>query len=215
MYRCEAKSVEGFVQQLAVSYVSKGYHFYVRGFVKGTKDPRDVDRTIITNYGLDISKYTRSRRKAKGQANIQYLRHERDFVILATSGVCDRFFIKEGRAIRNINRTPIRFRGYSVSYRGGKAHVRIDDEHYRELKSYFLDIAMHRRGEAIEAQFRQIRFEPYAPVRYQLLRIWYAVNQVRKKAGYEKISRDSLREKRYSVKALVEIPSYLELEQVA
>src|SRR6266478_807211 len=31
MYRCEARSVEGFVPQLAVSYVRNGYFFYVPG----------------------------------------------------------------------------------------------------------------------------------------------------------------------------------------
>ena len=30
-YRCEALTVSGFVQQLAVSYIANGYYFYVAG----------------------------------------------------------------------------------------------------------------------------------------------------------------------------------------
>jgi hypothetical protein len=30
-YRCEAVSVEGFIQQLAVAYVARGYLFYGTG----------------------------------------------------------------------------------------------------------------------------------------------------------------------------------------
>ena len=40
MYRCETGSVAGFVQQLAVSYLSHGYWFYVAGTVPDRKDPR-------------------------------------------------------------------------------------------------------------------------------------------------------------------------------
>ena len=40
MYRCEATSLAGFVQQIAVSYVANGYYFYVLGRVPDRKDPR-------------------------------------------------------------------------------------------------------------------------------------------------------------------------------
>jgi len=39
-YRCEATSVTGFIQQLAVGYVRHGYFFYVVGQVPEGKDPR-------------------------------------------------------------------------------------------------------------------------------------------------------------------------------
>ena len=210
-YLSEATSEAGFLQQLAVAYISKGYRYYVRGYVKRTKDPRKVDLKIINEFGLDISKHTRFRRKAKGMANIQYLRFERDFVILATPGKCDRFYIQEEKSVRSINKTPIRFHNYSIGYRGGKVHVRIEDERYRELKSYFLDIALHRKADAVEAEFRKVWFEPYAPVRAQLLRIWYQVNQIRKKAGYEPLSKDCIRVRRRQVTALLQEPSYLTL----
>jgi hypothetical protein len=39
MYRCEATSVAGFVQQLAVAYVRNGYWFYVQGTIPKRKSP--------------------------------------------------------------------------------------------------------------------------------------------------------------------------------
>jgi hypothetical protein len=49
--RCEAKSLEGFVQQLAVGLVSRGYWFYVTGWIPERKDPRAVDEKLGKLYG--------------------------------------------------------------------------------------------------------------------------------------------------------------------
>ena len=73
-YRCEASSVEGFIQQLAVSYVKNGYFFYVTGTIPESKDPRETDQKILTQYGIEVSKFTRARRKKAGSANLHYLR---------------------------------------------------------------------------------------------------------------------------------------------
>ena len=62
-YRCVAASVEGFVQQLACNLVNKGYWYYAVGNIPQKKDPAVVDRKLIIRYGLDISKWTRARRK--------------------------------------------------------------------------------------------------------------------------------------------------------
>ena len=47
MYRCEVTSVEGLVQQLAVSCLANGYWFYVTGTVPPHKDRRAVDAKLI------------------------------------------------------------------------------------------------------------------------------------------------------------------------
>ena len=39
-YRCEASTLEGFIQQLAVAYLSHGYYFYICGTVPEGKDPK-------------------------------------------------------------------------------------------------------------------------------------------------------------------------------
>jgi hypothetical protein len=65
-YRCEATSVEGFVQQVAVQYLRHGYWFYVAGSVPASKDAGAVDRKLIARYGIAVSSKERTRRKRPG-----------------------------------------------------------------------------------------------------------------------------------------------------
>jgi hypothetical protein len=195
VYRTEATSIGGFIQQLAVSFVGKGYFFYVIGSIPEGKNPRVVDDKLIARYGIDISKWARARRKQAGTANLQYIRFERFFVILATHGR-HRFFDDEASCIKDIRRTPIRFAGYSVSYRGGHSHVRIEQEEYKQMKAYFLNLAVHRSLVTLERELASISFEPYAPVRRQLLCILRAVNRARKKAGFTPVTKHVFRFKR-------------------
>lgn len=195
MYRAEAQSIEGFIQQLAVSYLPHGYYFYVTGWVPDGKDPRLVDAKLIQRYQIDRSKWDRARRKAAGKANLHYLRQGRFFLLVATHGE-HAFFEQEANLIRDARRVPIKFAGYSVSYRGGHSHVRIEQEQYKCVKSYLLDMALHRSAEHLERALGGLPFEPYAPVRRQLLSLLRAVNQVRKTAGFETIDRSCLRFKR-------------------
>ena len=50
-YRCEATSVAGFIQQVAVAYLARGYWFYVAGQIPAHKDLQTVDRKLIEKYG--------------------------------------------------------------------------------------------------------------------------------------------------------------------
>lgn len=197
-YRCEATSVAGFIQQLAVAYVGRGYFFYVTGDIPEKKDARAVDERIIDKYGIAIGKTARARRKAAGLANLQYLRHRHRFVLLATRGT-HIFFEQEGRLIRDVRETPIKFAGYAVSYRSGHPHVRIEQRRYLELKAFFADVAAHRSKEWLEAELRQLPFEPYAPVRAQLFSILRSVNQRREFARFELVSPASIRVRRHVV----------------
>jgi hypothetical protein len=199
MYRCEATSVEGFVQQVAVSYVGHGYWFYVSGTIPEHKNPRAVDAKLIERYGVDISKWARARRKRAGLANMQYIRHERFFLLLATAGE-HIFFQEEAENIRDVRRIPVRFAGYSVSYRGGHPHVRIDREAYNLMKAYLLETAMGNSAETLANAFRGIPFAPYAPVRRQMLNIHRAVNRVRKTASLGDVPMDGLRLRRSAIR---------------
>lgn len=198
-YRCEATSVAGFVQQLAVSYVGHGYFLYVAGEIPARKDPREVDAKLITKYGLAVGKTTRARRKAAGFANVQYIRYRHFFVLAATPGR-HALFIEEARSIRDARDVPIKFAGYSISYRAGHPHVRIEESRFRGLKAYFEEIAVHRSREPLEAELRRMNFEPYAPVRSQLHTILRAVNRRRELAQFETVSPSVLRMKRRIVK---------------
>src|SRR4051794_4528459 len=142
-YRCVATSVGGFIQQLAVSYVGRGYWFYVTGVIPERKDPGLTDRKLIARYGVGLSKWARARRKRAGWAGVQYIRHGHFFILLATPGRhC--FFEDEAALIRDVRRRPVRYAGYSVGFQGGHPHVRIARPDYNELKAYFLDLARRR-----------------------------------------------------------------------
>jgi hypothetical protein len=203
-YRCEARTLAGFVQQLAVGYVAHGYFFYTTGRVPDRKDPRLVDAKLVERYGVDVSVWSRARRRAAGEASVQYLRHERFFVLLATAGT-HRLFTEE-RDMRDFRESPLRYRGYSVSSRfstvTGRRHasVRIDRESYLGLKARLLELAPHRSVEGLSIEFARIPFEPYAPVRRQYLNLLRAVNRERARAGYETVPQSCLRLRRRPVR---------------
>jgi hypothetical protein len=202
-YRAEATSLEGFVQQIACCYLRHGYWFYVTGHIPKSKDPATVDRKLIEKYGIGVSESTRARRKQLGKANLQYLRFERRFVILATHGEHP-FFHSESGSIHDIRHIPLKVGGYFISYRpGGRtrcgapdqkahAHVEIERHRYLELKAWFLELAVHRSVEKLSLAFYELPFEPYAPVRRQLLNILRAVNKARCKAGYRPVPAEVL-----------------------
>jgi hypothetical protein len=180
-----------------------GYWWYVSGIVPEWKVPTTVDSKLVAKYGIAISESTRRRRKKLGMANLQYLRYDRHFVILATAG---RHYFRENEAgaIRDIRRVPIKFHGYSISYRpGGRtrsgeldprwhAHVAIERERYKEIRAHLLDLAAHRSPERLALEFYRLPFEPYAPIRRQFLNLLRAVNRARKAAGFELLPKEIL-----------------------
>ena len=201
-YRFEATSVEGFVQQLAVNYVARGYYFYVTGVVPEGKDPWAIDRKLMTKYDVAISKWTRSRRKAAGRPNVQYLRHGRFWVLIATRGKGHPFFVEERTTLKDIREEPLKFASYAVSARWWEkrgrwvAHVGIEQGFYKELKAHLVELALRRSAQKLEREFWNLPFEPYAPVRRQVVTIWKLVNEKRKVAGFPALSQDCLRLRR-------------------
>lgn len=199
MYRCVCQSVDGLIQQVAVSYLSNGYVFYVTGQVPDGKDPSKVDAKLIERYGIDVSKWSRARLKRAGRANVQYIRLRELFVLMATHGEHD-FFRLEGDRVRDVRRVPLKVFGYALSVKRGHAHVRIEREEFKRLKAHFLNRAVHRRAEVLEDDLRALSYEPYAPVRRQLLQLVRGVNRVRRLAGYEPIPYEVLRLRRRIVR---------------
>ena len=197
--RFEITSLEGFIQQLAVSCVGKGYVHYVTGRIPEHKDPRTVDEKFAEKYRLGMSKWSRYRRKRVGFANLRYLRFERFFVLIATNGVHD-FFEEEAGNIRDCRRVPIKFGGYAISSQNGRVHVRIEREQYNLLKACFLELAVKRKAETLEAIIARLPFEPYAPVRRQLLNLVRGMNKARKLAGFEALSFSCVRMRRRIVR---------------
>lgn len=202
-YRAEATSVEGFVQQIACCYLRYGYWFYVCGRIPIGKDPKAIDAKLIEKYGIGVSESTRARRKQSGYANLQYIRHDRFFVLLATKGVHP-FFEEESQSIRDIRRIPIRYAGYSISYRRGgmtrsgssdpkwHAHVRMDRRQYLDLRACLTEWANTASSESLAKTLSELPVAAYAPVRRQLLNLLRRVNSVLKTRGKSLIDASAL-----------------------
>lgn len=210
MYHCQANSVQGFIQQLAVSYITHGYWFYVTGHIPWRKDPRKTDEKLIGKYDLDLSKWTRARRKKAGMANVQYLRRNQFFVLLATPG--KHLFFQSEVGIQDIRRKPIHFAGYSVGCRLGQdghyhASVRIEREEFRSLVQDFERMARFASVADLTACFWALPYAPYAPIRRQLLLLLRRVNAKRKVAGHELVTASALRLKRRPVSPFRKPPS--------
>lgn len=210
-YRCVTTSVRGFVQQIACCYLRHGYWWYVTGEIPERKDPLLIDQKLIRKYEIDSGEWRRAWRKKQGLANMQYLRHERFFVLLATQGQHP-FFAEEASEVRDIRISPLRYRGYAISYRpGGRtrtgerdprwhAHVQIDRRRYSEIKAWFEEYATRRKVDWLSECFVRLPYEPYAPVRRQQLNILRSVNRQRKTAGLQQLPTTVLRLRRRVVK---------------
>jgi len=226
-YRYIATTREGFVQQLAVAYVRHGYFFFVTGRVPDGKDPCRTDDKLMSRYGIRGTKDSRYKRKRRGLANLQYIRFGRDWVMLATKGEHD-WFQQERGNIRDVRRVPLVACGYSITLalggnklnrdktpgvigpeRDGKNRVRIQISKaaFRDLKAEFLTHARIRSIDWYRMRFYHAGYEPYAPVRKQLLNLLRMVNQERAAAGLEKIKPDCIRYQRKIVKPFEELQS--------
>ena len=200
--RSVASSLDGFIHYLVTGLICRGYRHYVTGVIPDGKDATKVDAKLLSRYGADVSTATRWRRKKNGYANIKYLRYDRFFVLIATTGVSD--FFKTESDIKDIHVHPIRVGGYSISFRkdsmakrGGlpdrrRVHVRIEDNHFMELLAEFEHYATRMSAQRLMAKFYNLPYRGYAPVRTQLCQLLRAVNKRRKKARKSKLPKECL-----------------------
>lgn len=216
-YRWEAASITGFVQQLACNYLPHGYWFYVSGRIPEGKSIAATDQKLTDKYQIAMNRAQRSRRKKAGLANLHYLRYERDWLIVATHGA-HQFFLEEAASVRDVRKHPIHFAGYSLTVRRGeflrkeaeqveaatdgkyRVRVQIARDQLRMLKPYLFELATKRSADWMGRGLWNLPFEPYAPVRKQLLALLRVINARRQAAGLSKLSTGVLRMKRSIVK---------------
>lgn len=216
-FRYEATSLTGLIQYLAANVLPHGYWFYIQGHVPDGKDPCAVDAKLIGKYGIAISRQERARRKRQGLANLHYLRWGLSFWLLATHGA-HRFFAEESLRIRDVRRIPIQIGGYSLAVKmggflkrhAGEAQATKDHRHrvrvqiarrdYARWKAHFLELARHRSAGQLAEELSQLPFEPYAPIRKQLLNLVRLINQMRSATGFQQVSPDVLRYQRRIVR---------------
>jgi hypothetical protein len=74
--------------------------------------------------------------------------------------------------------------------------VRIDREVLKGIRAYLLGVATTRGVGELVKEFRELPFEPYRPVRFQLHRLRDEVNDRRKAAGLRPIPERAVRKYR-------------------
>ncbi|MEM9358649.1 MAG: hypothetical protein AAGB04_20915, partial [Pseudomonadota bacterium] len=208
-----ATSRQGYIQQIVSGWVRNGYYFYVQGKLRENKDSEQFDHKVITRYPVVMKAGRRFSRRQRGVINVAYLRYKKHWIMLATRGKHEE--TKEGfldwRAteaanIRNcMHGQPIKVFGYSISYVRGdyvlkrigngatardyqyRVRVQISREGMVVLKAFLLGNATSHSEEWLRDQFWNVPYEPYAPVRKQLLNLLRQVNAVRSAAGLSKL----------------------------
>lgn len=202
MYKCETTTVTGFIQQLACVYLRSGYVRAACGVLPEGKDAAEFDRKQIGRYRLDdVTARMRWRRRREGHANVQYIRHDRVFAILASDGTHEVFEEEEGRVVRDLRERPLLAFGYSLRVANGHVQVRIAEREYRAFAGEVLHLAPRERmTDKIAGRFRWLPYESYAPVRGQLFGLLAAVNEQRKQSGLELVPADVVRTRRRIVR---------------
>ena len=187
----QVTSVAGLLRMLTGSLMPKDYSFYAVGSFKDERQARSAEFNIINKYKIVPSKDQRHGRKKKGLANVRLLRYRTDYVIFATPG--SHFFYENESHIYDVRMEPLECLGYSISFIDGHSCVSLSLETEKTLRSYFLAIALKRKAPRLAQEFRSLPWLPYAPVRAQLLSILTAVNERRKKAGYQEVPASAIR----------------------
>ncbi len=185
-YKYEVTSLVGYLQRVATHLLPKGYFFFVQGVVPEGKEPAALDAKLLEKYDVVKTEGARRWRKSQGLGNVQYVRFDRWWMLLATHGD---HAIREGEGanLKDVRRTPLRIGDYTVYVKRGeylkkyspdesaapdgrwRVRVLIAREPYQELCAYFLSIACHRRAEALAEELYSLPYVPYAPVRKQLV----------------------------------------------
>jgi hypothetical protein len=171
----------GMVQQL-VTLVAKGYRYYFVGRMKADAEPEAFDRRLRDYYDADLPKWTRERRRSRGEATARYLRHDDWFIVLVTEGTAERFWREDKHRARDVRSVPIRFRGYSISFRpGGYRRVSSEERVWRQAmwRAYREARAQGEQGHAPPPAARDMKWhvhvrmddETYAGVKAYFLNI--------------------------------------------
>ena len=214
-YRCVATSIEGFLFQLSVSYITNGkYFFYVMGEVPAWRPEAELDSRMLKRYGVAISKFARCRRRKRigssGQrlANCQYLRFQDSWILLCQEGEHEFFERNQKRDqlgkvterwFFDVRETAIQFKEYSIGYADERLSVRLTKRALSGLRNYYVSLAL-RPLPFIREELATFPYEAYGGVLKQRYAIVRSMNIKRRAAGLPAIPTSYVRRRRKPVK---------------
>lgn len=175
----EAETLGIFLWKVTYHYVKYGYcHYAVREIPEG-KDLLVIDEKLLRTYGVTYSRMTRLRRKREGLGNVIYIRYRRWFILLGTDGQHEAF----SRIVsRNIQTSPLHFKGYSVGLKGKKPWVMVTPHRMKRIKVIAYGIALHNERKVTDF-LRRISPYTFPGVIEQRRQLLTEVNRRRKRAG--------------------------------
>jgi len=205
-YECVAVSERAFVQQL-ICYVRNHYIFYTTIGPSKRRTWAEVDTAIVEKWGINISDQSRARRKAKGHANMQYIRFGDLGVIMLTPGFhpwYEKHISPEGirqyktlRSFEDHSKNPLRAGPYSISsvldweWTPGKpikhrAKCTLNRQTMQELRAVYHDRATHWSVDSLSTALARttVQYLPYRGVRNCFTRLVHEINKRRKVHGY-------------------------------
>lgn len=220
-YQYDAPTLDGFVQQLALGYIVRGYFYYVFGDKPLSEEKQKRhDQAILDYYDVARSKFSKCRRRKKkgpdgrSMANCQYLRHGDFWLLLCEDGhniFFDEFTRKDKhgnvtkRLFTDVREVAIKVKGYSIGYSRNRLSVCIAKKQYRELKEQFMSISKER-VEEIEWDFKRFPYARWGGVNKQAYAILKAVNRVRAEANLPLVPRSCINVDRVQLEPF-EIPA--------
>jgi hypothetical protein len=162
----EVASSAELIRRLTRYYLKEGYWYFVTGHIPEHKSIEKADITLSTKYETTLSKWQRHRRKARGLANVQYLRYERDFILIATDGDHPLFF--QDRTVRDARKHPIEIWYYWIRVRSPRRYeVIVAPWAYHVVKEKVIRLATEGRVDAVIEQLQSLRWINYPGVNRQ------------------------------------------------
>lgn len=195
-----AHSTAELIEWVVKDYIPKGYYFYAPGLTPHDDDPVEFDREILDQ--IEASKW--ALHGQKGQADVQYLRFNRLFLIAATEGFLS-FLPDQAERIKDIRKTSLGIDGHEINClrsRGGKcrASVRIHPEYFAAMMEKYVRLAATSSAEDLGIYLLRLGRALYPTVREELGIVLQAVNRKRKVAGLEIVPRTAIGLKQAPVK---------------
>jgi len=162
---------------------------------------------ISKKYDTDLSRFQRARRKQNGHSTVRAIRFGEVAYLLATPPL-DEHKIFHEEQMRDLRDYPIHIAGHSISIKrgaDGKWHgsVRISRERFLDVRAYFIETATKRSEESIEKELRELPFQRFEPVKWQLWRILKRVNEARHKQGLSPVDKACVQVGRKPMKVFV------------
>lgn len=121
-YSYVVETLGQFLRRVAIDGVRYGYTRYALRGIPYDKDLVVIDQKLVSLYEITRCRTTRLRRRRKGLANVQYVRLDRSFLLLATEGYHPVFDQVRSYDIRT---TPLHFRRYSIGVQRGKPCIEV------------------------------------------------------------------------------------------